>query len=82
MAKNRGKHKKKKIPQLNLSCPFNRNPKLIDYKDAHKLRKFTTTRGRMQPPSKTGISPRCQRKLAKSIKRARYMAMLPYVNYV
>jgi small subunit ribosomal protein S18 len=74
--------KKKKIIQVDLPCPFNHNPKLIDYKDTFKLKKFITTRGRILPPSKTGVSAICQRKLSVSIKRARYMALLPYVNYV
>jgi small subunit ribosomal protein S18 len=74
--------KKRTIPKLNLSCPFNGNPDLVDYKDVFKLKKFITTRGRILPPSKTGVSPRCQRKLAGAIKRARFMAMIPYTNYV
>jgi small subunit ribosomal protein S18 len=75
--------KKFKQPQVKLSCPFGGNPDLIDYKDYNNLRKkYTTTRGRIMPGSKTGVSARCQRKLALSIKRARFMALLPYVNYV
>ncbi len=81
MAKKKN-NKKRRVQKLNLSCPFNKNPDLIDYKDVFKLKKFVTTRGRMLPPSKTGVSHICQRKLAKSIKRARFMAMLPYSNYV
>jgi small subunit ribosomal protein S18 len=76
------KKPKRKIQKLNLSCPFNRNPALIDYKDVFKLKKFITTRGRIIAPSKTGVSPKCQRKLAVSIKRARFLAMIPYTNYV
>lgn len=83
MAKNNKKQQaKRKVQKLNLSCPFNKNPDLIDYKDVFKLKKFITTRGRLLPTSKTGVSHRCQRKLTLSIKRARYMAMLPYANYV
>lgn len=81
MAKRR-KKRRRRVQKLNLSCPFNRNPDLIDYKDVYKLKKFITTRGRIFPPAKTGVSHRCQRKLAKSIKRARYMALLPYTRYV
>jgi small subunit ribosomal protein S18 len=79
------KNKKKtnrKPMQVALSCPFNGNPDLIDYKDVFKLKKFLTTRGRLLPPSKTGVSAKCQRKLALAIKRARFLAMMPYVNYV
>lgn len=83
MMNNKNKKKKKRIvQQLDLKCPFNRNPKLIDYKDTFKLKKYITTRGRMLPTSKTGVSAICQRKLSLSIKRARYMALLPFANYV
>ncbi|MCB0749624.1 MAG: 30S ribosomal protein S18 [Ignavibacteriae bacterium] len=76
MAK-RNKRKRKIVPQ-NLSCPFNKDPKRIDYKDVHTLKKYITTRGRILPSLRTGVSARCQRKLSLSIKRARYMALLPY----
>lgn len=74
----KSKKKKKKIVPQNLSCPFNKNTNNIDYKDVHTLKKYVTTRGRILPSSRTGVSPRCQRKLSVSIKRARYMALLPY----
>lgn len=78
------KHKKKRkfVVQSNLTCPFNKNPKKIDYKDISTIKKYITTRGRIFPSSKTGVSPKCQRKLALSIKRARYMAMLPFTQYI
>ncbi len=77
------KRKKVRKPApVDLPCPFKGNPDLIDYKDVYKLKKFVTTRGRLLSPSKTGVSAKCQRKLALSIKRARFMAMLPYTNYV
>lgn len=80
MAKKR--RKKRKIIVQNLSCPFNKNPKKIDYKDVHTLKKYITTRGRILPSSRTGVSNRCQRKLKLSIKRARFMALLPYNQLV
>ena len=82
MAKKDKKKRRRRIIQVNLKCPFGEDPSRIDYKDVYKLKKFVTTRGRMLPPSKTGVSAVCQRKLSLSIKRARYMAMLPYTNYV
>lgn len=73
------KKKKKKIKRLpKLPDPFKGNTDLIDYKDVYKLKKFVTTRGRMLPPERTGVSPKCQRKLAKEVKKARFMALLPY----
>ncbi len=73
---------KKKIIQQKLSCPFNGDPARIDYKDIQTLKKYVTTRGRILSPAKTGVSAKCQRKLALSIKRARYMALLPFAQYV
>ena len=75
--------KKKKIKNLpKLPDPFKGNVSLIDYKDVYKLKKFITTRGRMLPPARTGVSPKCQRKLSQEIKRARFMALLPYNELV
>ncbi|HOY46082.1 MAG TPA: 30S ribosomal protein S18 [Candidatus Dojkabacteria bacterium] len=71
--------KKKKIKALpKLPDPFKGNPELINYKDVYKLKKFVTTRGRLIHPQRTGVSPKCQRKLAAEVKKARFMALLPY----
>ena len=79
MAKKK-KKKFKKMPKP--PCPFNRKVDLIDYKDVFRIKKFITTRGRMIPSQRTGVSPRCQRKLAREIKKARYMALLPFNRLV
>ncbi|MFC1780171.1 30S ribosomal protein S18 [Patescibacteria group bacterium] len=71
---------KKKLVDKNLVCPF-KNPGEIDYKDVYRLKRFITTRGRILARSRTGVCAKCQRKLAKEIKRARYMSLLPYCNY-
>ncbi|MFW5703050.1 MAG: 30S ribosomal protein S18 [Candidatus Dojkabacteria bacterium] len=63
-----------------ISAPF-KSPKEIDYKDVYKLKKYVTTRGRIIEAEKSGLSQAAQRKLALSIKRARYMALLPFNNY-
>lgn len=65
-----------------LSCPFEGGAASIDYKDVATLKKFISTRGRILPPSKTGVCSKCQRKLARAIKRARQVALLPYTQYV
>jgi len=80
MAKKKKKKKFKKMPKP--PCPFNGRFDMIDYKDVFRIKKFITTRGRMMPSQRTGVSPRCQRKLAKEIKKARYMALLPYNRLV
>lgn len=51
----------------------------IDYKDAGKLRGFITDRGKIAPRRRTGTCARHQRTLARAIKRARHIALLPYV---
>jgi small subunit ribosomal protein S18 len=79
---NKKKQKRKVAPKQVLSCPFNGDPNKIDYKDVQTLKKYITTRGRIVPSEKTGVSANCQRKLALSIKRARYIALLPFVQYV
>ena len=53
--------------------------KYIDYKDADFLLKFVNEQGKILPRRITGTSLKYQRKLAKSIKRARHLALLPYV---
>lgn len=73
---------KQSSEQTQLSCPFEGDPSRIDYKDVQTLKKYITTRGRILPPEKTGVSAKCQRKLALSIKRARQVALLPYTQYV
>jgi len=66
----------------NLTCPFDKTGEKITYKDVYKLKKFVTTRGRILNPEKTGVCPRCQRRLKREIKRARYMALIPFTEYV
>ncbi|MGB3512195.1 MAG: 30S ribosomal protein S18 [Microcoleaceae cyanobacterium] len=52
----------------------------IDYKDVELLKKFVTERGKILPRRITGLTSKQQRDLTKSIKRARLVALLPYVN--
>lgn len=62
------------------SCPFTAaGIKEIDYKDVNTLLKFITDRGKILPRRITGVSARYQKKLALAIKRARHMAILPFV---
>ena len=53
--------------------------KSIDYKDGGKLRGYITDRGKIQPRRRTGTCAKHQRILAVAIKRARHLALLPYV---
>ncbi|MDE5566476.1 MAG: 30S ribosomal protein S18, partial [Anaeroplasmataceae bacterium] len=52
----------------------------IDFKDVDLLRKYITDRGKILPRRITGTSAKYQRKLAIAIKRARHMALLPFVK--
>jgi small subunit ribosomal protein S18 len=50
----------------------------IDYKNGAQLARFISDRGRMEPRRKTGVCPKHQRRLTVALKRARYIALLPY----
>src|ERR1700709_2247150 len=52
----------------------------IDYKDTESLKKMISGNGKILSRKRTGAPPREQRMLAKAVKRARYMALLPYVT--
>ena len=62
------------------SCPLTGpNAPKIDYKDVKLMQRFTSERGKIVPSRITAVSAKKQRELAKAIKRARYLALLPYV---
>ena len=51
---------------------------VIDYKNVAQLGRFISDRGRIEPRRKSGVCPKHQRKLSVALKRARYIALLPY----
>lgn len=53
---------------------------VVDYKRTEDLRRFMTPNGKIQSRKKTGLTAREQRMLSQAIKRARYMALLPYTS--
>ena len=61
------------------SCPFSgpKAPK-IDYKDVKLLQRFLSERGKIVPSRITAVSAKRQRELARAIKRARFLSLLPY----
>ena len=70
----RGRRPRKKV------CAFcAEKAKSIDYKDTAKLKKFIGETGKIAPRRATGVCAKHQRELATAIKRARVMALLPYV---
>ena len=63
------------------TCPFSgKNPRTIDYRDVKTLSRYVTERGRIMPRRITFVSLAAQRKLAQAIKRARFLALMPYIE--
>ena len=63
------------------SCPFDGpNAPLIDYKDIKLLSRFVSERGKIVPSRITGTKAHFQRQLSTAVKRARYLALLPYTD--
>ena len=62
------------------TCPFSGNgaPK-IDYKDVKLLSRYISERGKIVPSRITAVSAKKQRELARAIKRARFLGLLPFV---
>ena len=78
-----GDRKVKRYSQLSERnrCRFTRaGVKRIDYKDVVTLQKMMTVQGKILSRKRTGIAARYQRMIKTSIKRARYMALLPYTG--
>lgn len=62
------------------TCPFSGdNAPKIDYKDVKLLQRYISERGKIVPSRITAVSSKKQRELSKAIKRARFMALIPYV---
>jgi len=63
------------------TCPFTGpNAPTIDWKDTRLLGRYISERGKIIPSRITAVSQKKQRELAKAIKRARFMGLLPYVQ--
>ncbi len=54
--------------------------RVVDYKDERLLSRFTTERGKILPARLSGMCARHQRQLSGAIKRARFLALLPYIR--
>jgi len=59
-------------------CPFCADKLQIDYKDVSRLQRHISERGKIEPRRRTGVCAKHQRRLAVAIKRARYLALVPY----
>ncbi len=85
MANNQGEIRYLTPPSVEIKkkkyCRFKKNKiKYVDYKDAEFLKKFLNEQGRILPRRITGTSLKYQRKVAKAVKRARHLALLPYLT--
>jgi len=68
-------------PKKKRICRFCENKVVfVDYKDYKRLGKFTTEVGKIIPRRTSGTCARHQRQLTQAVKRARHLALLPYVN--
>lgn len=62
------------------TCPFSGdNAPKIDYKDPRLLQRYVSERGKIVPARISAVSAKKQRELARAIKRARFLALMPYV---
>ena len=68
-----GMHRRKKV------CVFCGKDNVIDYKDTNKLKRYISERGKILPRRITGNCAKHQRALTVAIKRARHVALMPYV---
>jgi small subunit ribosomal protein S18 len=76
--KNRSKRRQETTPK---ACRFTKEDLFeIDYRDIDTLRRFTSAQGKINPNKRNGISSYYQRQLRVAIKRARFLALLPYVG--
>jgi len=68
-------------PRGRKRCPFTGpNAPKIDYKDVRTLARYLSERGKIMPARLSGVAAKNQRKLAIAIKRARFLALMPYVG--
>ncbi len=75
------KKRKKVALREQTQCRFCRSKtEYVDYKDTETLSKLLTNRGKIFSRKRSGNCAKCQRKVQSAIKRARYMALLPYQN--
>jgi small subunit ribosomal protein S18 len=79
------KHRaRRKKPRRAIEAPRLRGgrlkPEEIDYKDVALLQRLTSAQGKLFSRKRTGLDAECQRKVALALKRARFMALMPYVT--
>jgi small subunit ribosomal protein S18 len=68
----------RKTIRVKTNCPFDKDAVVIGYRDLSILGKYVSPRGRILPRQKTGVCATHQRQLGNAIKKARFMALMPY----
>ncbi len=71
--------KKRNLREVAKECSFCKEKKNPDFLDAETLKKFISERGKIQSRQRTGVCSKHQRKLTTAVKRARLIALLPFV---
>jgi len=61
-------------------CPICEADAIVDYKETGLLRRYTSERGKILSRAKTGVCAKHQRQVTKNVKRARFLALLPFVQ--
>lgn len=79
MYNNRNRDSKRLQSRRGRKCPFESGDARIDYKDPRSLQKYITEHGKIMPSRVSFVSVKKQRELARAIKNARFLALLPYV---
>ena len=74
--------RKRREFKRNLKCFFceSKEKKVPDYKDFETLKKFISERGKILSRQRSGVCAKHQRRLSKAIKRARHLALIPFVS--
>lgn len=76
MSNQRRIHTKREVPKNCIFCKENKNP---DFMETEFLKKFLSERGKILSASKTGVCTKHQKKITLSVKRARHLALLPFM---
>jgi len=66
----------------NNSCSFCQSGKMPDYQKPDSLKKYISDQGKIQKHLRTGVCAKHQRKLARAIKQARFLALLPFTTRI
>ena len=78
--RNRDDNKNSPFEERKKFCPFSqKNSPIIDYKDTRLLSRYVSEKGKIIPSRITNVSRSKQLELSKAIKRARFLALMPYV---